>query len=516
MAAGDTIQSLENQLRNAQKKMENLERKMQEKSEQLRQEKDRDIKELQREMENTLRQREYQQEQEYKKLLQAWESRMRGDLSENVKRLQAEYRQLKENVKAADQELANKSKKLQNHLEEIKKGFAEKEEIECRSAKQSLDGLKKILTETEQLPCERFCPGRLDIIKNLLDNTQKAFNKGSYQLVLGNAAYGTADTKRLRLEVTEKMEEWKFSFHEWRQLLLTFREVLHAEETYAADVLDFPEEIDPQIFQDHDWKADIRYWSRGEFASLERKLSDHEKRVKEIEEVGIDEFLRQKDSLTPEELENRRLELEGLFHKFKTISSYYKNEFNAYWDRIRMGEEIKARLAQKDVTFLAAGFGQSKGLTAKKQQEAYRNAYGIEKAPTAGMETDSGGDYREIYCIDFETPGGNLLAVMIMPQREEDSPAVYNKVRYAVEINGSFGGREYREKVRTILSCTFRESVDEKKGGVKLMCKALEGEEAILDVSAMEDMGQGHAFMPAGTGVNRQLVETIRQVAGNI
>ncbi|MCD7956973.1 MAG: hypothetical protein LUG93_14745 [Lachnospiraceae bacterium] len=448
----DDIRSLQHKLERAEREMTRLTREMQDQRERMRREQQREIEALQREMEKALHSREREAEERYRRLLGEYRASLEGTLSENMRRMQAEYEALKSQLEEARKNWEEKSEELARFVREERAQKQEKDEKEREEAEEQLKTLKEKLGEVAELPSERFRAGRLGIVRDMTATAVQFLKRGFCQSALGMAISALSDAKRLELEIREGMEEWLMEFHEWESAQEAAMRLLEQEEAHAERFLDGPVDISKEERKSHDWKADMDYWSQGELGEAKAELMLHGEQIRGIREQIPEEYLKKEGSLSTEEVRARKKELEKVVSRLEQVIRYYQNAWAAYCDRTRLGESVIDYLQGQEFHFLSSGF------TVRRREELDEAWQGwLASYPLECMEEEE--DYRDIYCICFTDSDGALLAVSVLPVRADSE--VSNRLQYYIELGRSLGGGRYENGLLAAVRKAGREAMSD-------------------------------------------------------
>ncbi|MCC8045545.1 MAG: DUF4670 domain-containing protein [Clostridiales bacterium] len=446
----DDIRSLQRKLERAEKEMARLTREMQTQRERMRREQQREMETQQREMEKAIQSRERDAEEKYRRLLREYQASLEGTLSENMHRMQAEYEALKSRLEEATKNWEERSEELSRFVREEKERKQEKDEKERWEAEEQLETLEEKLHKVAELPTERFRAGRLGIVRDMTATAAQFLKKGFCQSALGMAISALSDAKRLELEIQEGMQEWLMEVHQWESVQEAAVRLLEQEAAHAEGFLDGPVEISEEERKSHDWKSDMNYWSHGELKEAETELHLHGAQIRGIREQIPEEYLKKDGSLSTYEVRARRKELEKVVSRLEGAIQYYQNAWNAYVDRMRLGESVIDYLQGQEFRFLSFGFTVRRKEELDEAWESWLASY-----PLESLEEEE--DYRDIYCICFTDSDGALLAVSILPERADSE--VSNRLQYYIELGRSLGGDRYENGLLAVVRKAGREAM---------------------------------------------------------
>lgn len=312
-----TTRQLENQIRKLQNQLEESDRNLRNIQHEISRVNTNQYESLRREYDRLLEQKTKQNAQKYEQSLQHLREEMamleiqRGkEIRDAIEMARNEQRVLLEQLEEKNRELLKIVEEAKaRELQQIQGASSFSERMICEA-----EGAKKRVL---QLPHEFFFPRQFSIIQEHLTRATELAGRRMYE-----AAAATADAARVEIELLSVKTIQKIT--EWKELFDLYCDVVKRLHERLDLLLNIRLQTEAGIFSMN--QEEIDFWSQGYFSPLRNKISDAYRTVEEIEEIGIDKYLKRQPPMTLFKLNKTLSEAEELEIRMEAVERCVRNE----------------------------------------------------------------------------------------------------------------------------------------------------------------------------------------------
>lgn len=426
--AMDEIVRLEREIRELQDKLRQQNAEAARARQNLIDDNRRNLDAYQADMRRAIREHDNATQAEYERLLSQYQESINTDVHVELAKMDADYNRLVNDVKRNEELLLKKNQELEQAIIAIRKDVTRRNEGSSKEARTYLQNATFTFHEIEKKPHQKFAPNRLQIFFNAIKDGQHLFKAGLYEAAMAVAVSAKSGLERLGYTIDDKVDEWDKQFDLFSLKLKLFQTKIQQElddwESYVG------KESKGNKSQRTQNLIEINFWSRGEFADLVLVAKKYQEYINSFTQLGKEEYLKQKDSPSIEDIKRFIQEIEDSTSKLENMSSIYKLRYDASCERSEWGEEIidflttEINLIWKDKL---TGFKEASStvLSSKDFVDYIKAQY-----DDLGINED----IREWLKIVFENSSENQIYIYILPL--ESNGNIINRIVLHIDYGG--------------------------------------------------------------------------------
>lgn len=334
----DEIRRLENQIKELQKELQRQKSEAARLRQNLENENLRKLQEYKAEMKNNLDEHDKNVQKEYERLLQEYQRSTDEEIQEQQLKMDIEYQKLLFNMQKKEQEWLEKSHQLESLITELKKNTQEKDQVNAQEADKYMTEAALTYKSIEKKPHEKFFPKRLLNFYNAIREARTLYKSGLNEAAIAISISAKSGLNRLGYEVDEQFEEWKKQYFIFKNkvglLHMKLNDELLIWKNYSS------KENSKKVKEDEKNKclAEINFWTKGEYGELSNRLAEFGKEISKAESMNIDNYIKEENSISSDELKRYIEELDNMSKRFDDISEVYKERYSASCQRADWGE----------------------------------------------------------------------------------------------------------------------------------------------------------------------------------
>lgn len=336
------IRSLENQIRQLQRELESQKREAERMRQNLANENLRKLQEYKTQMRTELNKHDKNVQKEYERLLKEYQKSANADIQKQQMQMDTKYQQLLMSTRQKEQEWKEKTKQLEQLINDLKKESQSKNEMNEKEAdKYILEG-EQAYREVNNKPHEKFFPKRIKTFYASLKEARMLQRQGLNEAAIAIAISTRSGVNRLGFDVDEKYDEWlrQYNLFQNKVELATIKlqdELLEWNTYIGEQAVSYKEMSRKDVFDD---TTVINYWSGGIYNEIYSRVNELSRIVSDVEQLGIEKYLKKDESVSLEDLLKYINELDELDKRFIEMQQLYKQVYSASCERAEWGELI--------------------------------------------------------------------------------------------------------------------------------------------------------------------------------
>lgn len=408
----DEIRQLENQIAQLQKELENQKSEAARLRQKLSDDNLKRLQDYKAQMEKNLDQHDKKVQKEYERLLREYQKSADQEIQEQQLRMDTEYQKLLASMRQKEQEWNEKSRQLENLISQLKETASDNDQKKAIEANSYMADTAVVYKEIEKKPHEKFFPKRLQNFYNTIQEARTLHKSGLYEAATAISVSTRSGLNRLGYEVDEQYEEWKRQYYIFKNDVELMRFKLNNEL--------------------NEWKnfVEINFWSRGEYESQNKRITELEREISKVEEMGLDDYVKNESSLSTDDLKKYIDELDNMSKSFENRAMVYKQRYQASCERSDWGEmiidflenEINLTWVESESHFKLVENEGSEFLEYMKMKYPDNDIYEKE-------------DMREWLELAFDNATGSRIYVYILPYEKDNH--VENRLVVYIDYNGA-------------------------------------------------------------------------------
>ena len=336
------IRSLENQIHQLQRELDRQKREAERMRQNLANENLRKLQEYKTQMRTELNKHDKNVQKEYERLLKEYQKSVNADIQKQQMQMDTKYQQLLMSTRQKEQEWKDKTKELEQLVNDLKKESQSKNEMSQQEAdKYILEG-EQAYRDVNSKPHEKFFPKRIKSFYASLKEARMLQRQGLNEAAIAIAISTRSGVNRLGFDVDEKYDEWL------RQYNLFQSKVELAVMKLENEIPDWNSYIDAKSVpyeemsqkDRYDDTVVINFWSRGTYNEINDRVNEFNQIISQVQKEGIGKYLKKEDSVSLEDLLKYITELDELDKRFTDMQQLYKQVYSASCERAEWGELI--------------------------------------------------------------------------------------------------------------------------------------------------------------------------------
>lgn len=336
------IRSLENQIHQLQRELDRQKREAERMRQNLANENLRKLQEYKTQMRTELNKHDKSVQKEYERLLKEYQKSANADIQKQQMQMDTKYQQLLMSTRQKEQEWKDKTKELEQLVNDLKKEAQSKNEMSQQEAdKYILEG-EQAYRDVNSKPHEKFFPKRIKSFYASLKEARMLQRQGLNEAAIAIAISTRSGVNRLGFDVDEKYDEWL------RQYNLFQSKVELAVMKLENEIPDWNSYIDAKSVpyeemsqkDRYDDTVVINFWSRGTYNEINDRVNEFNQIISQVQKEGIGKYLKKEESVSLEDLLKYITELDELDKRFTDMQQLYKQVYSASCERAEWGELI--------------------------------------------------------------------------------------------------------------------------------------------------------------------------------
>ena len=333
----DEIKRLERQIRELQEELQKQNFQAARMRQELADENLRKLQAYQAEMQTNLDRHDKVVLKEYDRLLKEYQDSVNEELREQQLQMNDEYQKLLINTQVKEREWQEKTRQLQQLIDELKKSGVEKDKVSAQEARKYLEESMRAYKNVEKKPHEKFFPKRLHNYHNAIREARTMYESGLNEAAIAISISAKSGVNRLGYDVDDEFDEWK------RQYFILKNKV-------GSIYLKLNDEIDiwGKFSGSHTRKKEdkingqkaVNFWSKGEYGNICNQIALIGKEIALAESEGVESYLKQDKSMSGDDIKKYIDKVDELEKKFNSLQILYKNQYEASCERSDWGERI--------------------------------------------------------------------------------------------------------------------------------------------------------------------------------
>ncbi|MBQ3665323.1 MAG: hypothetical protein II919_04370 [Lachnospiraceae bacterium] len=333
----DEIRRLENQIRELQEELQRQNMQAARMRQQLADENLRKLRDYQAEMQTNLNRHDKEVQKEYDRLLKEYQDSVNLELREQQLKMNDEYQKLLRGTQAKEREWQEKTKQLQQLIDELKKSGIEKEQVSGQEARKYIEESMRAYKNVEKKPHEKFFPKRLGNYYNAIREARTMYESGLNEAAIAISISAKSGVNRLGYDVDDEFSEWKRQYFILKNKVGSLHLKLNDEIVIWGEFSGNPtgrkeEKIIGQ-------KA-VNFWSKGEYGTICNRLAQIGKEIGIAESDGMENYLKKEKSMSRDDIKKYIDEVDEMEKQFENQQILYKSQYEASCERADWGERI--------------------------------------------------------------------------------------------------------------------------------------------------------------------------------
>lgn len=405
------VSELQNQITSLQNQLKYQKRQMDTMRKDLTEENRRKLQELRNEMAKSGT--DEQVRNQYKRLLSEYQQSMNKDVNNRFLDVNADYQRLVSETQKTEQELAGRTRQLEQLINELRTSVNKKEEGSIEEAHNSLTEAISTFKTIQAKPHEMFTPNRLRVYYNSIMDGQELYKSGLYEAAAAVGISAKTGLERLGFIIDDKIADWERHY----EIFLSELEIL--TDKLKSEVIEWKKLIDTdfkgaELSKDEQLArlVEINFWSGGQYGNIFSETKRFMKNRKIIEQTGKEKYLKEnQQAITAEQLEKDTGKINSLEDELDTQCEFYKNSYKAACERFEWGEKL-IEFLERDINLVFHDDRSNYRIadSEKLNQQNFRNYI----KQQFGDETITE-DVREWLELTFENSGGTYIYIYIVP-----------------------------------------------------------------------------------------------------
>lgn len=335
----DEIRRLENQIKELQRELQRQNSEANRMRQNLANENLRKLQQYQSEMQRDLDQHDKEVQKEYARLLNEYQRSANEEIQEQQLKMDIEYQKLLISMQQKEQEWIEKSRQLESLIIELKKNTSDKEQASVQEADRYTTEAALAYKEIEKKPHEKFFPKRILTFYNAIREARTLFKSGLNEAAIAISISAKSGLNRLGYEIDDEFEQWKLQYSIFKgkvglihlKLVDELKIWKNFSQNNSTDIKDAEKE---QL------NTEIDFWTKGEWALMNNRLSEFGREIAKVERLGMTEYLKQEDSFSSDKLKEYIEELDNMLQQYEDLSQLLKARFLSSCERAEWGEAI--------------------------------------------------------------------------------------------------------------------------------------------------------------------------------
>lgn len=424
----DEIRRLEFRIRELQRELQRQNSEAARLRQSLADENLRKLQAYQAEMRTNLDRHDKNVQREYERLLQEYQRSTNEQIQEQQLKMNTEYQKLLVSMQQKEQEWMEKSRQLEALITELKKNTLEKDQVSAQEADKYMTEAALTYKDIEKKPHEKFFPKRLLNFYNAIREARTLFKSGLNEAAIAISISAKSGLNRLGYEVDEQYEEWKRQYFIFKNkvglLHMKLSDELLIWKKFSTN------QISPSLNDEEKnlCLIEVNFWAKGEYGELSNRLAEFGREISKAESMGIDNYLKDENSMDSDELKRYIDELDQMNKTFDGISEAYKERYSASCQRADWGElmidfledEINLTWIESDSHF-------------KLIEEEGKEFISYMKSKYGELYEKT--DIREWLELAFDNPMDSRIYVYIIPYEKNNK--VENRLVLYIDYNGA-------------------------------------------------------------------------------
>jgi len=393
-----------------------LEERIEQQKQQFQKETQQKINEYERLIKQQIHAVTEQQKQQFETKIVSLKMELEGKINREQEELVKHYKQLQKELEEARKKVARWEQDLQNRINLLQQKQQKQEQKEEESAKKYLKEAKAELERVEEMPCEKFFPGKLNLYKQNLQDAWQMMKQGIAQAAAATAVSVRAALERFSYDVEDQQKDWEEQYQELQRLTESLKQKLNIwQQEYWEN--DTEEEI---VF------ADLNFWTKGWYGSTMEFIQIMDKMKERILENGVVEYLKNNSDVDFEILANRLEQIKKLLKEYENFKTFYRTSTQAAMQRAKWIEKLKGLFVEdRGYACEVDGYHVQQACSQLKSEKYFQdyNKYILECSENID-------DFQGWYQVDFYGIGEIKIEVVILPIQQEY--VVQNRICYHV------------------------------------------------------------------------------------
>ena len=435
----DEIRRLEFQIRELQRELQRQNSEAARLRQSLADENLRKLQAYQAEMGTNLDWHDKNVQREYERLLQEYQRSTNEQIQEQKLKMNTDYQKLLVSMQQKEQEWMEKSRQLEALITALKKNTLEKDQVSAQEADKYMIEAALTYKDIEKKPHEKFFPKRLLNFYNAIREARTLFKSGLNEAAIAISISAKSGLNRLGYEVDEQYEEWKRQYFIFKNKVGLLHIKLSDELLIWKKFSTNQNSSSLNAEEKNLCLIEVNFWTKGEYGKLSNRLAEFGREISKTESMGIDNYLKDENSMNSDELKRYIDELDQMSKTFDDISEAYKERYSASCQRADWGElmidfledEINLTWIESDSHF-------------KLIEEEGKEFISYMKSKYGELYEKT--DIREWLELAFDNPMHSRIYVYIIPYEKN------NKVENRLVLYIDYNGAENEEYSRQIYS----------------------------------------------------------------
>ena len=424
----DEIRRLEFQIRELQRELQRQNSEAARLRQNLADENLRKLQAYQAEMGTNLDRHDKNVQREYERLLQEYQRSTNEEIQEQQLKMNTEYQKLLVSMQQKEQEWMEKSRQLEALITELKKNTLEKDQVSAQEADKYMIEAALTYKDIEKKPHEKFFPKRLLNFYNAIREARTLFKSGLNEAAIAISISAKSGLNRLGYEVDEQYEEWKRQYFIFKNKVGLLHMKLSDELLIWKKFSTNQNSSSLNAEEKNTCLIEVNFWAKGEYGKLSNRLAEFGREISKTESMGIDNYLKDENSMDSDELKRYIDELDQMSKTFDDISEAYKERYSASCQRADWGElmidfledEINLTWIESDSHF-------------KLIEEEGKEFISYMKSKYGELYEKT--DIRELLELAFDNPMNSRIYVYIIPYEKNNK--VENRLVLYIDYNGA-------------------------------------------------------------------------------
>jgi len=412
------------QIRTIEKKNKDLEEKIRNIETVLERNNSAKFNEFKSVMRRQLQENDANRRSEYESRLAELKFDISSEIDSSQREVMNQYDTLRKEILDARREFEEENARLKRYLDKIVKSDAEKDERRRVEAEKAIGEAHDCMLEVNELPCETFFRGKIQIHNETLANAKSLIKDKLYQAAIAVSVSAKAAISIFGIDVKKQVEAWE---REYKKLKERVDSIVKVRDAWYTEWIEM--EDDPVLQNRQSADTDICFWTNNEYEKCKDKVEELENLVKTISEMGTTKYLKGKDPISFEQLSQKCIEADELMDKQKILFDLYANCLDAEAERFTWAKSIVKYLKEeKSFRYDKDASGCDSFVPSQINKDYIKRYLDMYKE-------DDTSDIRGIYRLFFDREDGLKVEIGIIPIRIGNSSVVVNIVRYHVYLN---------------------------------------------------------------------------------
>lgn len=424
----DEIRRLEREIVDLQKQLNQQNSEANRVRQQLVDENRKNLQAVQNDMRAAISNHDKKTQEEFERLLNQYQTDLNNDVQFELSKMDANYRQLLNDVERSRAELIKKNQELELAITEIRNDVSRKNEGSSQEAKKYLQNAKSAFRLIDEKPHEKFFPKRLKVFGDTIKNGQELLNAGLFEAATAVAISSRSGLERLGYSIDDKASEWD------NQYELLVIKLNYLQEKVKQEIEDWKEfagtAIDGEAEDAETSLIQINYWSKGNFEEIVQGIEKYNELVAEVNGMGKAAYLKKQGGASIADIKEYISDIDRLGDRFAELSGLYKQRYSASCERAEWGEKIIDFLTEEiNLVWIDELTGFKEATESELKSKNF-----TEYVHACFKDIDIAEDTREWLKIVFENASENQIFIYILPI--ENDGFVENRIIIHIDYNG--------------------------------------------------------------------------------